>query len=81
MAENEKTAPNSSVGADERQSSQSLNTNIIAQPPPKIKWLGGGKKIKEPFFCGYICDKRAVVLRILLSEPRAAVHGRNILLG
>lgn len=29
MAENEKTAPHSSVGADEGQSSQSLNTNIL----------------------------------------------------
>ena len=51
MAENEKTAPNSSVGADERQSSQSLNTNIIAQPPPKIKWLSDENKINEPLFC------------------------------
>ncbi len=58
MAENEKTAPNSSVGADERQSSQSLNTNIIAQPPPKIKWLSDENKINEPLFCEYFCQSR-----------------------
>lgn len=51
MAENEKTAPNSSVGADEGQSFQSLNTNIISQPPPKIKWLSDENKINEPLFC------------------------------
>lgn len=36
MSDNEKAAPNSSVGADEGQSSQSLNGIIIPQPPPKI---------------------------------------------
>lgn len=45
MAENEKTAPNSSVGADEWQSSQSLNNVIIPQSPPKIKWLSDENKI------------------------------------
>ena len=58
MSENEKTAPHSPVGADERQSSQSLNTNIIAQPPPKIKWLSDENKINEPLFCEYFCQSR-----------------------
>lgn len=51
MAENEKTAPNSSVGADEGQSSQSLNGIIIPQPQSKIKWLSDENKINEPLFC------------------------------
>ena len=51
MAENEKTAPNSSVGADEGQSSQNLNNVIIPQPSPKIKWLSDKNKINEPLFC------------------------------
>lgn len=51
MAENEKTAPNSSVGVDEGQSSQSLNGIIIPQPQSKIKWLSDENKINEPLFC------------------------------
>ena len=49
MAENEKTAPISSVGADEGQSIPS--NSIIPQPPPEIKWLSDEKKINEPLFC------------------------------
>ncbi len=58
MAENEKTAPNSSVGADEGQSYQNLNNVIIPQPPPKIKWLSDENKINEPLFCEYFCKSR-----------------------
>ncbi|MGN0656620.1 MAG: hypothetical protein ACI4KR_07490 [Ruminiclostridium sp.] len=49
MDENEKTAPISSVGADEGQSIPS--NSIIPQPPPEIKWLSDEKKINEPLFC------------------------------
>lgn len=58
MDENEKTAPISSVGADEGQSSQSLNNVIIPQPPPEIKWLSDEKKINEPLFCESFCQNR-----------------------
>lgn len=49
MDENEKTAPISSVGADEGQSIPS--NSIIPQSPPEIKWLSDEKKINEPLFC------------------------------
>ncbi|MGN0619123.1 MAG: hypothetical protein ACI4J7_08900, partial [Ruminiclostridium sp.] len=56
MAENEKTAPISSVGADEGQSISS--NSIIPQPPPEIKWLSDEKKINEPLFCECFCQNR-----------------------
>ena len=56
MAENEKTAPISSVGADEGQSIPS--NSIIPQPPPEIKWLSDEKKINEPLFCESFCQSR-----------------------
>ena len=62
MQENEKTAPISSVGADEGQSSQSLNSVIIPQPPPEIKWLSDEKKINEPLFCESLMSDRLMRL-------------------
>lgn len=56
MSENEKTAPDTLVGASEGQSSNT--TNIITQPPPKIKWLSDEKKINEPLFCESFCQNR-----------------------
>ena len=56
MQENEKTAPISSVGADEGQSIPS--NSIIPQSKSEIKWLSDEMKINEPLFCESFCQSR-----------------------
>ena len=66
MAENEKTAPISSVGADEGQSIPS--NSIIPQSKSEIKWLSDEMKINE-------CR---ITIEVLQKNKKRVVENPNL---